>query len=479
MECVVDTAGAATPFAHFWEECVGSCHAALGNREDWRRHLRQCREELGFRRVRFHGIFNDDMSVFSKRAGGQHYSFYNTDLVFGYLVQLGMQPFVELGFMPSAMASGTRTVFHYRGNVTPPADWQEWEKLVESFARHCVERYGAGAVSSWPFEVWNEPNLPIFWTGSREDYFALYRHAATALKRVDHRIPVGGPASARNEWIPEFMSFCELTKTPLDFISTHHYPTDDAVDQGADMEAQMAAAGRGVLRRMAEKARAEAGSLPLYYTEWSNSPSSRDAYHDQPYAAAFIVKSILDVAGLVDMYSYWAFSDIFEEEWFPSEPFHGGFGLLSLHGIPKPSYRAFQILHGLGTEKLALQWAAPSSSTLDAVATRAGSRVVLLACNHDVPHAPLRAEKVEVTLPEVPAFSRAWVQRIDEDNANPRKLWNDRGSPQYPDARLLEDLIASSALKKTELAIARTGGRQRAAIVIPPHGVAAITFETG
>jgi xylan 1,4-beta-xylosidase len=422
-------------------------------------------------------IFNDDMSVFRRRDGRERYSFYNIDQVFDYILQLGMQPFVELGFMPGSMASGATTVFHYKGNVTPPADWSEWEELVETFARHLAERYGVDVVSSWPFEVWNEPNLSLFWTGTREDYFTLYRHTARALKRVDHRIPVGGPASARNEWIPEIMSFCKSTGTPLDFISTHHYPTDDAVDQGADMEAQMAAAGRGVLRVMAEKARAEAGRLPLYYTEWSNSPSSRDPYHDGPYAAAFIVKSILDVAGLVDMYSYWAFSDVFEEEWFPSEPFHGGFGLLSLHGIPKPSYRAFQILHGLGTERLPLQWAAPSSSTLDAVATRAGSRIIVLACNHDVPKAPLRPVELEIALPEAPAFSRVWLQRIDEDNANPRRLWTDRGRPQYPDARLLEELNAASVLEKTELAIARSGGRQRVTIVVPPHGVAATTFE--
>ncbi len=477
MECMIDTTGAATPFAHFWEECVGSCHAALGNRDDWRRHLRQCRDELGFRRVRFHGIFNDDMSVFRRRAGRGDCTFHNVDLVYDYLLQLGMRPFVELGFMPGDMASAATTVFHYKGNVSPPTDWNQWEMLVEAFARHLVERYGAEEVSTWPVEVWNEPNLPLFWTGNREDYFRLYQHAANALKKADTRIPVGGPATARNEWIPDIKAFCEATGTPLDFVSTHHYPTDDAVDQGADMEAQMAAAGRGVLRLMAERARREAGGLPLYYTEWSNSPSSRDPYHDQPYAAAFIVKSVIDVAGVVDLYSYWAFSDIFEEEWFPSEPFHGGFGLLSIHGIPKPSYRAFQLLHGLGTEKLAIQWAGPSSSTVDAVATRAGSRIMLLACNHDVPKASLRTERLEVVLPGAPTFSTAWVQRIDEDNANPRRMWTDRGGPRYPDARLVGDLVACSALKKTSVALDRTGGRQRVAIDIPPHGVAAITFE--
>ena len=65
--------------------------------------------------------------------------------------------------------------------------------------------------------------------------------------------------------------------------------------------------------------------------------------HDDPYAAAFIVKTILEANGLVQGYSYWTFSDIFEENYFPSVPFQGGFGLLNIHGIAKPAYRAFPI----------------------------------------------------------------------------------------------------------------------------------------
>ena len=71
--------------------------------------------------------------------------------------------------------------------------------------------------------------------------------------------------------------------------------------------------------------------------------------HDEPYAAAFIVKTVLEATGLVQGYSYWTFSDIFEENYFPSVPFQGGFGLLNIHGIAKPAYRAYQLLHELGT----------------------------------------------------------------------------------------------------------------------------------
>ena len=88
----------------------------------------------------------------------------------------------------------------------------------------------------------------------------------------------------------------------------------------------------------------------MYYTEWCTSSNPRDPMHDDPYAAAFIVKTILEASGLVQGYSYWTFSDIFEENYFPSVPFQGGFGLMNIHGIAKPAYRAFELLHGLGTE---------------------------------------------------------------------------------------------------------------------------------
>jgi xylan 1,4-beta-xylosidase len=476
QKCLVDSISAATPFPHFWEECVGSCHAALANRFDWRAQMKQCHDELGFRKVRFHGILDDDMSVVSKQGGRTRYSFHNIDLIFDFLLSIGMKPFVELSYMPEALASGRETVFHYRGNITPPADWEAWGGLVEALTRHLVSRYGAEEVRAWPFEIWNEPNLPFFWSGTQEQYFTLYRHAASAIKRVDAAIPVGGPSTARNAWIPDLVRFCASVGAPLDFVSTHHYPTDDAVDQGGDMESQMAAVERGTLRRMAEQVRAQAGSHPLWYTEWNNSPSSRDDYHDRPYAAAFVVKSVIDVAGLVDAYSYWTFSDIFEEEGFPSAPFHGGFGLLSLHGVPKPTYRAFQLLRGMGRERLGVTWEG-SPGTLDAAATRTGTGIRLLASNHNVPKAVIATETLSIAVPREPAFSRAFVERIDENHANPVREWKARGSPEYPDEETIGALIQCSRLQKEDVPVRAAGGRQEVTIEMPGHAVASVTFE--
>ena len=465
------------PFPHYWEKSVGSCHAYMGLREDWRAQLKKCREELGFQYVRFHGILNDQMSVFSKRKGEVRYSFFNIDSIFDFLLSIGMKPLVELSFMPRDMASGDRTVFHYRGNITPPADYSEWGALIESLTRHCVDRYGIDEVRTWYFEVWNEPNLGDFWAGTREEYFRLYQYAAEAVKRVDSQIPVGGPSTSVNAWIPEMLEFCQKNHVPIDFVSTHHYPTDEPLWLNREMDG-IIRYERGILTKMAAKAREQAGKLPLFYTEWNISSALPDALHDEPYAAAFITKTIADNDGLVDMYSFWTFSDLFEEAPLPYAPFHGGFGLQTLHGIPKPKYRAFQLLHKTCDRRLPVERSDKSgSSNVELLATVDESRIVLLAYNHNVPDGEIREEEVEVVLHGVEAVKAATMEKVDHWNANPKNKWLELGSPEYPDKLKIEEIHKSSLLKTEELEYWVRDHAFRFRVNIPPHGMIAVTIE--
>lgn len=129
----LDANGQTTPFPHYWELCVGSCHGYTALREDYRRQLKRAHDELGFKYVRFHGIFDDDMCVCYEKNGpmgqsqGIIHNFMNTDSIFDYLLSIGMRPFVEIGFMPSCLASGDTTCFHYKGNITPPRDYKLWK----------------------------------------------------------------------------------------------------------------------------------------------------------------------------------------------------------------------------------------------------------------------------------------------------------------------------------------------------------------
>ena len=345
----------AAPLPHYWETVVGSGHATLGLRADWQKQLTRCHKEIGFKYVRFHGILSDDMGTLMDENDKLVYSFFNSDQIFDFLLSAGMRPFVELSFMPSTLSSGPDTVFHYKGNVTPPKDYDAWEEFIQKIVEHWVDRYGVEEVRQWFFEVWNEPNLSAFWKGSQQDYFLLYKHTTKAIKNVDAKLKVGGPATADNEWIVEFHNYCTKNSVAFDFISTHQYPTDSFGKPGDDTVSQLADSTRSVLQAEVIKTKKQAGDKPVYYTEWSTSSNPFDTLHDQPYAAAFIIKTIMEARGYLEGYSYWIFSDIFEENYFSSKPFHGGFGLLNIYGIPKPAYRAYEILHKLGTDILKVE----------------------------------------------------------------------------------------------------------------------------
>ena len=462
------------PLPHFWEHTVGSDHAPVALRADWQYQLRRCHEELGFRYVRFHGLLSDDMGTFITHQDKPLYSFFNADQIFDFLRSIRMRPFVELSFMPTALASGQRTVFHYRGNVTPPRDYGMWATLIRKLVSHWVDRYGVKEVRQWFFEVWNEPNLKAFWTGTQDDYFKLYRFTVEAIKSVDAQLQVGGPATAKNEWIDDFLTFCEKKRLPVDFVSTHHYPTDAFGEPGDDTLTQLAKGQRSIMREQTQDTYARARGLPVYYTEWNASSNPRDPLHDQPYAAAYVTKTVMEAAGLVAGYSFWTFSDIFEENYFPSVPFHGGFGLLNLHGIPKPTYRAYELLHRIGTESLLVDGL---HQTVDAWVIRGKDQFTLLLTNHALPRHSIKTERVSVHLRDAPEPHSAWVERIDEKHANPRRLWREMGEPEYLSSWEAEQLQTASLLVEERLTVEYEDRTAHLRLDLPPHAVAAISLE--
>lgn len=121
MNFILDANSAKQPNSTYWNFCIGSCHAATALREDYRNQLKQVHNELGFRYVRFHGLFDDDMSVLRKSLLGDYVlSFTNIDNIFDFLLSIGMKPFIEVSFMPNCLKSDDEYLFHYKANVTPP-----------------------------------------------------------------------------------------------------------------------------------------------------------------------------------------------------------------------------------------------------------------------------------------------------------------------------------------------------------------------
>ncbi|HEY4358506.1 MAG TPA: glycosyl hydrolase family 39, partial [Acidobacteriaceae bacterium] len=209
---------------------VGAGRANEGLRADWQQQLATVQREIGFRYLRFHGLLSDDMGVYSETPEGRPlYNFQYIDALYDAMLALHIRPFVEISFMPAKLASGDKTVFWWKGNITPPKDMEKWNGLIHALMEHWMERYGREEVQQWFFEVWNEPDLPIFWSGTQTQYFELYRNTALTIRAVCGSCRVGGPASAYFRWEQPWLEFVAKEHLPADFLSTHTY----AVKTGA------------------------------------------------------------------------------------------------------------------------------------------------------------------------------------------------------------------------------------------------------
>ena len=361
------------PLNQMFQLCVGAGRANEGLRADWQRQLAYVHRECGFRYLRFHGLLCDDMGVYSEDKNGQPiYNWQYIDELFDSMLSMGVKPFVEIGFMPSALSSGPSTIFWWKGNVTPPNDYAKWEALIKALLTHWKERYGENEVATWYFEVWNEPNLDGFWLGSsakegktdeefakyaKLEYFKLYATTAKAVKAVSSRFRVGGPATAGCAWVPETIDFCLKNKAPIDFISTHHYCVnsgflDETGTAGTIFSQDPNAMSGRVYEVRRQIAESNDPNLELHFTEWSSSYTPSDPIHDSYHSAAFILNSLRHSGSAAQSMSYWTFTDIFEENGPRTTPFHGGFGLINYQGINKPAFYAYQFLNRLGTIEL-------------------------------------------------------------------------------------------------------------------------------
>lgn len=339
---------------------VGAGRANEGLRADWQAQLALVQREIGFRYIRFHGLLDDDMGVYKEDADGNpRYNFQYIDALYDALIALHIRPFVELSFMPSSLASGKQTVFWYKGNITPPKDMNKWEGLIRALTTHWKQRYGEEEISHWYFEVWNEPDLKIFFTGSGQDYFNLYRATATSIKSVCPSCRVGGPASATAPFEKDFLEYVNSNHVPVDFVSTHIYAIKSGfVDASTGRVSTVFDTSPDVIvGRMRESheniLHSGLPNLEMHYTEWGSSYTSVDPLHDQYLQASFLLDKIKRASPYVTSMSYWTFTDIFEERGPRFTPFYGGFGLLNYQSIRKPSYFAYKFLSELGASDVA------------------------------------------------------------------------------------------------------------------------------
>jgi xylan 1,4-beta-xylosidase len=426
--------------------------------------LQVAQSDLGARLVRAHAILHDDNAVVRREASGRlRFDFTRVDAIYDQLLGLGLRPVVELSFMPAALAlDPEQTVFTYRGIISPPADWAEWRTLITELTAHLVDRYGLDEVTQWAFEVWNEPNLAVFWSGGQQDYLRLYAESAIAVKSVDARLRVGGPSTAAAEWIELLAEYASDNGLPLDFISTHTY-------------GNLPADFRGALRR------AGAAGTPIWWTEWGVGSTHFGPVHDGAFGAPFVLSGFLSAQGRVEALAYWVISDHFEELGRPPRLFHNGFGLLSVGNLRKSRYWAVHLAAHLGDDVLRTTLEGDGAETLvQAWATRhPEGGVDVLVWNGTFNAALMSGDQrldrsVRVTISGLGgAARRAWLARVDDHHSNVAAACP--AGVAWPDPALWARLRACDGLHEEQLRdVVPDEGTARFDFALPMPGVVRI-----
>ncbi len=448
---VIDAHAAVTPFPHFWEQMFGSGRANLALRASYQGDMQAVKKITAFRYVRFHAILDDENGVYSEDAHGNPvYNWSYIDQIYDGLLDHDVRPFVEISFMPKALAARLDyQAFWYKPIVAPPKDYAKWDALIAAFARHLVARYGIGEVAQWYFEVWNEPNIG-FWTGrpAQQTYFELYDHTARALKSVSPRIRVGGPATAQAAWVGDMIAHAVKQNVPLDFVSTHAYGNDSVEDVFHDHREigprQMVSAA--VKKAHEEIIHSQRPRMPLIWSEFNASYMNEPKITDSAYMGPWLADTINRCDGMTEMMSYWTFSDVFEEQGVVKTPFYGGFGLIAAGGIRKPSFYAFSLLHKLGDKRLAN----PAANLL--VTQNKDGTLIVAAWNlGDADKAMQgRAHTMRLTFKGVASGEAVMVERVDEMHGNPMPAYRAMGSPRYPTQAQVRAMNRASALSAPE-----------------------------
>jgi len=419
------------------------------------------------------------------------YDFTITDQTFDAYKAAGVRPFVELGFMPRDLASTVSGITEYQlhypratmgGSVNnPPKDYKMWGDLLRHYVEHLVQRYGRREVSTWYFEVWNEPDI-IYWHGTPAEYFKLYDYAVAGVRAALPNAMVGGPASTgpanpkAAAFLDNFLQHClndrsaaDGTPVPLDFISFHPKGRTSVVDghvrMGLSEELKSVQDGFAIVAKYPRLK-----NVPIILSEadpegcagCSMKVNPANAYRNGPLYPAYTaaaMKAMLDLqdeakVNLIAMLS-WSFE-------FENKDYFEGFRTLATNGIDKPILNLFRMAGLMSGERVEtsstgqvplqaiVKEGVRQSPDIDAFATKADHEAAVMLWNYDDDDVPAPDSEAQVTITGIPvAVKKVLLQyfRIDETRSNSYTVWKAMGSPQSPTPDQYAQLQAAGQLQ--------------------------------
>jgi xylan 1,4-beta-xylosidase len=455
-------------------------------------------------------------NVYTEDANGKPvYSWTILDQIFDAYAAAHVRPMVELGFMPEALSTHPQP-YHIgwplkKGEVEgwsfPPKDYERWEELTRQVAAHMAERYGAETVSTWYWEVWNEPNGEYYWKGTEDDYNKLYDYGVAGVRRAIPNARVGGPATTgpgphgnASAYLEAFLAHCAKNKSeagggsiPLDFISFHVKGSPNVIDghvqMGLDRELNNASAGFDIVNKFPQFVK-----LPIILSEADPEGcaacSARlyppNAYRNGPlypsYTAA-AMKGLFELAdrdhvNLLSMLT-WAFE-------FEDKPYFDGYRTLATNGVDKPILNFFRMAGLMKGDRVAatstgavsldsiLKSSVRQDPDIDALATSAPQQAAVMLWNYHDEDVAAPGSEIAVSIKGIPAHRVLLQQyRIDNDHSNSYTVWKEMGSPQSPTPEQYAKLQAAGQLQLLDSPqwITPADGEMKLRVQLPRQGL--------
>ena len=452
-------------------------------------------------------------NIYTERNGKPVYDFRIVDRIIDTYRARGIHPYLEIGFMPQAMSAAPPGTPYRRpwssngpkGNGTggwnyPPADYGKWAELVYQWTRHNVARYGRAEVERWYFEVWNEPNLDFYWSGSPDDFLKLHDLAIDAVRRALPTARVGGPdvAGSGGAFMDRFLAHVTggtnyatgKVGTPTDFLSFHAKGQPTIVDGHVRMGIanQLKTADEGFAKIAAVPALRD---RPIVIGE--NDPEGcaactgpANAYRNGTLYSSYTAASYPRLWALarkrgvrLDGALSWAFT-------FVDQPWFAGYRQLATNGVDLAVLNTFRLFARLGPDQV--EATSDHQVPLDAIVSdgvrgapdvgvlatrRPGGGLAILLWHYHDDDVPGPAAAVHLTLRGGTAGYRAILTRVDSGHADAFTAWRAMGSPAQPSAAQIRALDQAALLGPKPLPVRGDG----IDVDLPRQGVALIELN--
>ena len=449
--------------------------------------------------------------------GNPIYNWKIMDRIFDTYRDAHLKPLAQIGFMPEALSVQPQPYRHsfpngsvFTGWTYPPKSYEKWGALVYEWVRHMVKRYGKAEVETWPWEVWNEPDI-AYWHGSREAYFKLYDFAADAVKRALPTARVGGPdcTGGAYDFLRAFLEHCRSGKnyatgkigSPLEFISFHPKGSprflNGHVQMGLDRHLQ-------VIDRQFEVIASfpEFRSLPVVLGEsdpegcaaCSAATHPENGYRETPLFATYTAEALHGIYALAEKRQInlqgivtWSFT-------FENTPYFAGYRELATNGIDKPVLNVFRMFGKMAGQRIGLssdrrvkvediqRVGVRDQADINGIATTQGKTVSALVWHYHDDDLPAPDAPISFTLAALPANVHTVTLRrfvIDSAHSNAYEVWKKMGSPQPPSPAQFKTLETAGRLGQTdkEANLSVTNGVLHLNFNLPRNAVSLLQFS--